>query len=165
MDGLRGKPNCVVGLGQSFHQNNRHDLDLYENCISVDTHNKSNNMAEPIVIVDSDEETASSSNSNKQPGEPEDTSEQGIFCNFYMRFAVFVQFCNCWHLLYLSADQMECPICLQTCIHPARLPCGHIFCFLCVKVRLRLMYCTYLRGFRQGWPLCYYFNLLFPDEI
>lgn len=28
---------------------------------------------------------------------------------------------------------MECPICLQTCIHPARLPCGHIFCFLCVK--------------------------------
>lgn len=29
---------------------------------------------------------------------------------------------------------LECPICLQTCIHPARLPCGHIFCFLCVKV-------------------------------
>lgn len=29
---------------------------------------------------------------------------------------------------------IECPICLQTCIHPARLPCGHIFCFLCVKV-------------------------------
>ncbi|XP_055841239.1 E3 ubiquitin-protein ligase rnf146 isoform X2 [Episyrphus balteatus] len=28
---------------------------------------------------------------------------------------------------------IECPICLQTCIHPARLPCGHIFCFLCVK--------------------------------
>ncbi|XP_062130457.1 uncharacterized protein LOC133841762 isoform X4 [Drosophila sulfurigaster albostrigata] len=29
---------------------------------------------------------------------------------------------------------LECAICLQTCIHPARLPCGHIFCFLCVKV-------------------------------
>lgn len=29
--------------------------------------------------------------------------------------------------------KMECPVCLQTCIHPARLPCGHIFCFLCVK--------------------------------
>ncbi|XP_037934350.1 E3 ubiquitin-protein ligase rnf146 isoform X2 [Teleopsis dalmanni] len=28
---------------------------------------------------------------------------------------------------------LECPICLQSCIHPARLPCGHIFCFLCVK--------------------------------
>ncbi|XP_026468487.1 E3 ubiquitin-protein ligase rnf146-like [Ctenocephalides felis] len=28
---------------------------------------------------------------------------------------------------------LECPVCLQTCIHPARLPCGHIFCFLCVK--------------------------------
>ncbi|KPU78812.1 uncharacterized protein Dana_GF10719, isoform C [Drosophila ananassae] len=32
-----------------------------------------------------------------------------------------------------SAAPLECPICLQTCIHPARLPCGHIFCFLCVK--------------------------------
>ncbi|XP_017034482.1 uncharacterized RING finger protein C02B8.6 isoform X2 [Drosophila kikkawai] len=32
-----------------------------------------------------------------------------------------------------SAVALECPICLQTCIHPARLPCGHIFCFLCVK--------------------------------
>ncbi|KAL9901894.1 ring finger protein 146 [Glossina fuscipes fuscipes] len=31
------------------------------------------------------------------------------------------------------ANVLECPICLQTCIHPARLPCGHIFCFLCVK--------------------------------
>lgn len=29
--------------------------------------------------------------------------------------------------------KMECPVCLQTCIHPARLPCGHVFCFLCVK--------------------------------
>ncbi|BET03181.1 RING finger protein [Nesidiocoris tenuis] len=28
---------------------------------------------------------------------------------------------------------MECAICLQTCVHPARLPCGHIFCFLCIK--------------------------------
>lgn len=27
----------------------------------------------------------------------------------------------------------ECAICLQTCIHPVRLPCKHIFCFLCVK--------------------------------
>lgn len=29
--------------------------------------------------------------------------------------------------------EMECPICLQSCIHPCKLPCGHIFCFLCVK--------------------------------
>ncbi|XP_023293344.2 E3 ubiquitin-protein ligase RNF146 [Lucilia cuprina] len=32
-----------------------------------------------------------------------------------------------------TTNLLECPICLQTCIHPARLPCGHIFCFLCVK--------------------------------
>uniref|UniRef100_T1GPI6 E3 ubiquitin-protein ligase n=1 Tax=Megaselia scalaris TaxID=36166 RepID=T1GPI6_MEGSC len=33
-----------------------------------------------------------------------------------------------------DSDSIECPICLQNCIHPAKLPCGHIFCFLCVKV-------------------------------
>lgn len=27
----------------------------------------------------------------------------------------------------------ECAICLQSCVHPVRLPCGHVFCFLCVK--------------------------------
>ncbi|TRY54480.1 hypothetical protein DNTS_009198 [Danionella cerebrum] len=27
----------------------------------------------------------------------------------------------------------ECPICLQMCVHPVRLPCHHVFCFLCVK--------------------------------
>ncbi|XP_074034338.1 E3 ubiquitin-protein ligase rnf146 isoform X2 [Leptinotarsa decemlineata] len=30
-------------------------------------------------------------------------------------------------------ENMECAVCLQRCIHPAQLPCGHIFCFLCVK--------------------------------
>ncbi|XP_043284081.1 E3 ubiquitin-protein ligase RNF146 isoform X2 [Venturia canescens] len=28
---------------------------------------------------------------------------------------------------------LECAVCLQPCIHPARLPCSHIFCYLCVK--------------------------------
>ncbi|XP_074604079.1 E3 ubiquitin-protein ligase rnf146-like [Brevipalpus obovatus] len=28
---------------------------------------------------------------------------------------------------------MECTICLEKCVQPVRLPCGHIFCFLCVK--------------------------------
>ncbi|CAG9833850.1 unnamed protein product [Diabrotica balteata] len=32
-----------------------------------------------------------------------------------------------------KGDNMECAVCLQKCIHPAQLPCGHIFCFLCVK--------------------------------
>ncbi|XP_043501365.1 E3 ubiquitin-protein ligase RNF146 isoform X4 [Polistes fuscatus] len=27
----------------------------------------------------------------------------------------------------------ECAVCLQPCIHPARLPCNHIYCYLCVK--------------------------------
>ena len=32
-----------------------------------------------------------------------------------------------------ATDSLECAVCLQACIHPAQLPCGHIFCFLCVK--------------------------------
>ena len=28
---------------------------------------------------------------------------------------------------------MECPICYQVCVHPVKLPCNHIFCYLCVK--------------------------------
>lgn len=33
----------------------------------------------------------------------------------------------------LLGDGLECAVCLQNCIHPVQLPCGHIFCFLCVK--------------------------------
>ncbi|KAM9338979.1 E3 ubiquitin-protein ligase rnf146-like [Symphorus nematophorus] len=32
-----------------------------------------------------------------------------------------------------SNSTPECAICLQSCIHPVRLPCCHVFCFLCVK--------------------------------
>uniref|UniRef100_A0AAQ4R3Z9 E3 ubiquitin-protein ligase n=1 Tax=Gasterosteus aculeatus aculeatus TaxID=481459 RepID=A0AAQ4R3Z9_GASAC len=32
-----------------------------------------------------------------------------------------------------TAMNPECSICLQSCIHPVRLPCLHVFCFLCVK--------------------------------
>ena len=30
-------------------------------------------------------------------------------------------------------DVPDCAVCLQACLHPVQLPCGHIFCFLCVK--------------------------------
>lgn len=32
-----------------------------------------------------------------------------------------------------SPPSPECAICLQSCVHPVRLPCCHVFCFLCVK--------------------------------
>lgn len=48
-----------------------------------------------------------------------------------------------WSLKALAAPRLgdtsdadpspECAICLQRCVHPVRLPCHHIFCFLCVK--------------------------------
>ncbi|XP_076297990.1 ring finger protein 146 isoform X1 [Lasioglossum baleicum] len=27
----------------------------------------------------------------------------------------------------------ECAVCLQPCIYPAKLPCNHVYCYLCVK--------------------------------
>lgn len=33
-----------------------------------------------------------------------------------------------------SVNTIDCPICLQASVLPCKLPCGHIFCFLCVKV-------------------------------
>lgn len=33
----------------------------------------------------------------------------------------------------LELTRLECAVCLQGCVHPVQLPCGHIFCFLCVK--------------------------------
>ncbi|XP_011555304.2 E3 ubiquitin-protein ligase rnf146 [Plutella xylostella] len=32
-----------------------------------------------------------------------------------------------------AALEKDCAVCLQKCHHPTQLPCGHIFCFLCVK--------------------------------
>lgn len=39
----------------------------------------------------------------------------------------------CFVFLFVGDEHVECPICLQPCIHPVQLPCTHIFCFLCVK--------------------------------
>lgn len=32
-----------------------------------------------------------------------------------------------------ESSNTECAVCLQSCVHPVRLPCSHIFCYLCVK--------------------------------
>ena len=32
-----------------------------------------------------------------------------------------------------SSSPEECAICLQPCLQPVKLPCNHIFCFLCIK--------------------------------
>lgn len=32
-----------------------------------------------------------------------------------------------------SESGVECAVCLQISIYPVQLPCGHVFCFLCVK--------------------------------
>lgn len=46
-----------------------------------------------------------------------------------------------------SASQSECVVCLQTYHHPVQLPCGHIFCFLCVKgVAARSQRCALCRA-------------------
>ena len=30
-------------------------------------------------------------------------------------------------------SSLECAVCLQNCVHPIKLACEHIFCFLCAK--------------------------------
>ncbi|KAL0273145.1 UNVERIFIED_CONTAM: hypothetical protein PYX00_005889 [Menopon gallinae] len=32
-----------------------------------------------------------------------------------------------------ATEFLECAVCLQGCVHPAELPCGHVFCYLCIK--------------------------------
>ena len=32
-----------------------------------------------------------------------------------------------------EGEPLECPICRSTAVHPVQTPCGHIFCFLCIK--------------------------------
>lgn len=40
----------------------------------------------------------------------------------------------------------DCPVCLQPTFYPVKLPCGHIFCFLCIKgVALRSRKCAICR--------------------
>ena len=43
-------------------------------------------------------------------------------------------------LIFIAAKRIhyvttipDCVVCMQTCHHPVRLQCGHIFCFLCLK--------------------------------
>lgn len=63
-----------------------------------------------------------------------------VFISMFLFFLFFIQnfvcganFTQC-NLLMTEYEKMECPVCLQLCVHPSKLPCGHIFCFLCVKV-------------------------------
>ncbi|ODM92983.1 hypothetical protein Ocin01_13694 [Orchesella cincta] len=32
-----------------------------------------------------------------------------------------------------GGSKCECPVCLQTCMLPVQLPCGHLFCYMCIK--------------------------------
>lgn len=32
-----------------------------------------------------------------------------------------------------SQSGLDCPVCLQSAAYPVRLPCQHVFCFLCIK--------------------------------
>ena len=46
-----------------------------------------------------------------------------------------------------TSQQQDCPVCLQALLQPVRLPCAHVFCFLCVKgAAARNRSCPMCRG-------------------
>lgn len=46
----------------------------------------------------------------------------------------------------MGKEQLDCPVCIQPCVHPVKLPCRHIFCFLCMKgVAMRNRTCALCR--------------------
>jgi len=52
-----------------------------------------------------------------------------------------------------SPETLDCAVCLQSCVHPVQLECGHIFCFLCVKgVSLKSKRCPMCR---RDFPIDY----------
>ncbi|THD20701.1 E3 ubiquitin-protein ligase [Fasciola hepatica] len=47
----------------------------------------------------------------------------------------------------MALSDSDCGICLQRYVHPVELPCGHIFCFLCIKgCALHRRRCPMCRG-------------------
>jgi hypothetical protein len=51
------------------------------------------------------------------------------------------------------SEALDCAVCLQVCVHPVKLECGHIFCFLCVKgVSLKSKRCPMCR---RDFPIDY----------
>eukprot|EP00918_Siedleckia_nematoides_P091261 GHVU01200499.1.p1 GENE.GHVU01200499.1~~GHVU01200499.1.p1 ORF type:complete len:489 (+),score=23.88 GHVU01200499.1:28-1467(+) len=62
-------------------------------------------------------------------------------------------------------DELECAVCLQSCVHPVELPCNHVFCFLCVKgVAIQSKRCALCR---QEIPADYFNhpNILREDDL
>lgn len=48
------------------------------------------------------------------------------------------QVTECYLILDVKTNEpqnetIECPVCLGPAVFPVRIPCGHVFCFLCVK--------------------------------
>lgn len=36
-------------------------------------------------------------------------------------------------------EESRCSVCFMQMVHPVRLPCNHVFCFLCVKVNSKML--------------------------
>ncbi|CAG4950188.1 unnamed protein product [Colias eurytheme] len=62
-----------------------------------------------------------------------------------------------------NTQDQDCAVCMQKYNHPAKLPCDHIFCFLCVKGVMRRNHnCPMCR---TPIPLDYLDNPVFINEI
>ncbi|KAM3180933.1 hypothetical protein ACTXT7_015336 [Hymenolepis weldensis] len=59
----------------------------------------------------------------------------------------------------MESDSNDCPICLQPLLQPVEIPCGHIFCYLCLKgSAFHRRKCPLCRGDRLPSELVWYYE-------
>lgn len=71
-----------------------------------------------------------------------------LFSTMFPRLKNVPTFLSAHFCLYIGADScMQCCICQEKCVNPVRLPCDHIFCYLCIKgVAVRNCRCALCRS-------------------
>lgn len=68
-----------------------------------------------------------------------------------------------------SSMDNDCPVCLQPFSHPIKLPCSHVFCYLCAK-GFASQHGRYIKDSYQNiinflQYYCFVFHTLIPNEI
>ena len=62
-------------------------------------------------------------------------------------YVIYMHNTACFYLLIGSDIPVQCCICQEDCVNPVKLPCDHMFCYLCLKgVAVRSYRCALCRS-------------------